>query len=177
MQKSYFTFFLCFLFIGCIKENTDEPDAGYIVAVGDIAPDFQIQYQDGTTQSLTSFRGKVVLIQFAASWCSVCVKEVMPIMETDFNLKYKGNPDFVMFAVCKGESLEEVQRFVKDTGVTYPLTLDENESIFRLYARADAGVTRNMLVDKEGKIAYLTRLYNEEEFAQLGKIIDTLLQK
>lgn len=176
MRKSFFIIFLCCGFIGCVKDNTDNSDTGYIVKVGDIAPDFQIKYQDGTTQSLTSFRGKVVLIQFAASWCKVC-QNIMPIMESDFNLKYKDNPNFVMFAVCKGESLADVQKFAQDSGVTYPLIPDTNESIFRLYAKADAGVTRNVLIGKDGKIAYLTRLYNEEEFTQLGKIINTLLQK
>ena len=176
MRKSLSIIFLCFVLIGCIKEDTDNSDTGYIVAIGDIAPDFHIKYPDGTTQSLTSLRDKVVLIQFAASWCKVC-QNIMPIMESDFNLKYKDNPDFVMFAVCKGQSLSDVQKFAQDSGVTYPLIPDTDESIFRLYARADAGVTRNVLVDKDGRIAYLTRLYNEEEFTQLGKIIDALLQQ
>lgn len=176
MRNSFLLFLLCSLFVGCVKDEADPTDAGYIVAVGDTAPDFQIHYRDGTTQLLSSFRGKVVLIQFAASWCKVC-QQVMPVMESDFNQKYKEYPDFKIFAVCKGQTLEEVQQFVKDSGVTYPLTLDEEESIFRLYARADAGVTRNVLVDKSGKIAYLTRLYNKEEFSRLGKTIDVLLQK
>ncbi|MDD2911177.1 MAG: TlpA disulfide reductase family protein [Petrimonas sp.] len=168
-------FLLCCFFTGCVKEETDNRDTGFIVAVGDPAPDFQIHYQDGNTQSLISLRGKVVLIQFAASWCKVC-QDIMPLMEREFNLRYKSHPDFTLFAVCRGQTPEEVQQFAEKVKVTYPLTLDEDESIFRLYALAKAGVTRNVLIDKDGKIVYLTRLYNEQEFAQLNKTIDSLLQ-
>jgi len=168
-------FLLCYLFISCVKEETDNRENGFIVSVGDPAPDFQIRYQDGITQSLRSLRGKVVLIQFAASWCKVC-QDIMPIMEKGVNLRYKAHPDFTLFAVCRGQTPEEVKLFAEEAGVTYPLTLDEDESIFRLYALAKAGVTRNVLIDKDGKIVYLTRLYNEQEFAQLNKTIDSLLQ-
>jgi peroxiredoxin len=98
-------------------------------------------------------------------------------MEREFNLRYKSHPDFTLFAVCKGQTAAEVQQFAEESGVTYPLTLDEDESIFRLYAQANAGVTRNVLLDRNGKIVFLTRLYNEQEFVRLGQKIDSLLQK
>ena len=176
MRNSFVLFLLCCLFTCCIKEETDNRDTGFIVAAGNPAPDFLIHYRDGTTQSLKSFRGKVVLIQFAASWCNVC-QEIMPVLERDFNLRYKSHPDFTLFAVCKGQTAAEVQQFAEESGVTYPLTLDEDESIFRLYAQANAGVTRNVLLDRNGKIVFLTRLYNEQEFVRLGQKIDSLLQK
>ncbi|MGI6047721.1 MAG: hypothetical protein ACOYEG_06895 [Petrimonas sp.] len=62
MRNSFLPFLLCCLFIGSVKEETDNNDEGYIVSVGDIAPDFQIQYQDGSTQSLTSLLGKIVYL-------------------------------------------------------------------------------------------------------------------
>jgi hypothetical protein len=59
--------------------------------------------------------------------------------------------------------------------VTYPPALDPSADLFAKYAERKAGITRNVLVDKEGKIVMLTRLYNEEEFASLCKKIDEML--
>ena len=64
----------------------------------------------------------------------------------------------------------------KSTGVTYPLGLDPGADIFAKYALRDAGITRNVLIDREGKIVKLTRLYNEEEFASLVQQINEMLK-
>lgn len=61
---------------------------GYIVRVGEMAPDFTITLTDGKQVSLSSLRGKVVMLQFTASWCGVCRKE-MPFIEKDIWLKHK----------------------------------------------------------------------------------------
>ena len=68
-----------------------------------------------------------------------------------------------------------VVAFAKRTGVTYPLALDPGADIFARYADRKAGMTRNVLIDKAGKIVMLTRLYNEEEFSSLCKKIDEML--
>ena len=57
-------------------------------------------------------------------------------------------------------SLEKVIAFGKSTGVTYPLGMDPGADIFAKYALRKAGITRNVLIDKEGRIVKLTRLYN-----------------
>ena len=67
--------------------------------------------------------------------------------------------------------------FGKSTGVTYPLGLDPGADIFAKYALRNAGITRNVLIDKDGRIVMLTRLYNEKEFAALTKKIDEMLAK
>ena len=67
--------------------------------------------------------------------------------------------------------------FAKTTGVTYPLGLDPGADIFAKYDLRNSGITRNVLIDREGKIVKLTRLYNEEEFASLVRQIDEMLKK
>ena len=151
------------------------PDSlGYIVKVGDVAPDFEMQLTDGTKQKLSDLRGKVVMLQFTASWCGVCRKE-MPFIEKDIWLKHKENPNFALMGIDRDEPLETVIEFGKKTGITYPMALDPGADIFAKYADRQAGITRNVLVDKDGKIVMLTRLYNEEEFAALCKKIDEML--
>jgi len=66
---------------------------------------------------------------------------------------------------------------VEITKITCPIGLDPRADIFALYAERNAGITRNVIVDKAGKIVLLTRLYNEEEFAKMTEKIDDLLQQ
>ncbi|WP_077153641.1 TlpA family protein disulfide reductase [Bacteroides bouchesdurhonensis] len=151
-------------------------NAGYIVKVGEMAPDFTIILTDGKQVTLSSLRGKVVMLQFTASWCGVCRKE-MPFIEKDIWLKHKDNADFALIGIDRDEPLDKVLAFAKSTGVTYPLGLDPGADIFAKYALRDAGITRNVLIDREGRIVMLTRLYNEEEFASLVEKINEMLKQ
>ncbi|MDD3039933.1 TlpA disulfide reductase family protein [Bacteroides sp.] len=149
---------------------------GYIVKVGEMAPNFTIILTDGTQVTLSSLRGKVVMLQFTASWCGVCRAE-MPFIEKDIWLKHKDNADFALIGIDRDEPLDKVLAFAKSTGVTYPLGLDPGADIFAKYALRDAGITRNVLIDREGRIVKLTRLYNEEEFASLVEKINEMLKQ
>ena len=66
----------------CTGLKAQSDDRGYLVKTGDMAPDIEIRYTDGTIKKLSDFRGKVVMLQFTASWCGVCRKE-MPFIEKD----------------------------------------------------------------------------------------------
>ena len=158
-----------------VEAGTHEPDSvGYIVRVGDIAPELEMDLTDGQKVKLSELRGKVVMLQFTASWCGVCRKE-MPFIESDIWQKHKANPNFALYGVDRDEPVETVKAFAEKTGVTYPLALDPGADHFAKYADRKAGITRNVLIDKTGKIVMLTRLYNEEEFASLCKKIDEML--
>ena len=146
------------------------PDSrGYIVKVGDMAPDFEMTLTDGSNVKLSDLRGQVVMLQFTASWCGVCRKE-MPHIEKQIWQAYK-DKGLKVFGVDRDEPVEKALEMVKATGITYGMGLDPNADIFGLYADKKAGVTRNVLINKEGKIVFLTRLFNEEEFETLVKKI------
>jgi len=150
-------------------------DRGYIVKLGDTAPDFSMKLTDGKTLKLSDLRGKTIMLQFTASWCGVCRKE-MPFIESDIWQKYKSNSAFALLAIDRDEPLETVQRFAESTKKTYPIGLDPAANIFSLFAQREAGITRNVLIDKTGKIVMLTRLYNETEFEALKLKIEELLK-
>jgi peroxiredoxin len=149
-------------------------DRNYLVKVEDRAPDFEMAMPDGTMMKLSSLRGKVVMLQFTASWCGVCRQE-MPFIESDIWQKHKGNPNFALYGIDRDEPAETVISFAKKTGVTYPVGLDPKGGIFGLYAAKDAGITRNVIIGKDGRIVMLTRLYDPEEFKEMVKVIDNLL--
>jgi hypothetical protein len=67
--------------------------------------------------------------------------------------------------------------FARDVGVTYPMVLDPGAEIFAMFAHKKAGVTRNVIIDKEGKIAFLTRLFNHDEFNAMKDKIAELLSE
>jgi peroxiredoxin len=150
-------------------------DYGYIVKTGQQVPDFSMTTTNGKTIRMADLKGKVVMLQFTASWCSVCRKE-MPHIESDIWEKYKNNPNFALFGIDLDEPKKIVEKFAKQIPVTYPLALDPKGGIFYQFAEQKAGVTRNVIVDKTGKIVYMTRLYKEEEFQEMKKVIAGLLK-
>ena len=153
------------------------PDSvGYLVKVGDMAPDFTVELTDGSKVTLSTLRGKLVMLQFTASWCGVCRKE-MPFIESDIWQPNKERKDFVLIGIDRDEPLEKVKEFAQQTKVTCPLGLDPGADIFALYADRQAGITRNVLIDPDGRIIKLTRLYNPEEFASLVALINERLEK
>ena len=147
-------------------------DRGYIVEVGDMAPDFEMEFTDGQKTKLSELRGKIVILQFTASWCSVCRLE-MPHLEKDVWQKYK-DQNVLLIGVDRDEPLETVIAFQKKIGITYPLALDPGASIFGLFAKKDAGVTRNVVIDKTGKIVFLTRLFEEKEYQEMLNVLKKL---
>jgi len=150
-------------------------DNGYIVKPGDLAPDFIIKEAGGKTYKLTDLRGKVVMLQFTASWCSVCRKE-MPFIERDIWLpgKEKG---LVVIGIDRDEPVKTVLKFRDDMKITYPLALDPGADIFALFALKESGVTRNVIIDRNGRIIFLTRLFEREEFDRMRDTIFSELAK
>ena len=141
----------------------------YLVRVGEVAPDFTVNEAGGKSYRLKDLRGKTIMLQFTASWCSVCRQE-MPFIETEI-WKTGKDKGLVVIGIDRNEPVDKVIKFRKDIGVTYPLALDPGAEIFGLFALKEAGVTRNVIIDRTGKIVFLTRLFDREEFNRMKKVI------
>jgi len=76
-----------------IPKQNIPADYGYIVKIGQQLPEIELVLTDGKKITTSDLKGKVVMLQFTASWCSVCRKE-MPHIENDIWLKHKNNKDF-----------------------------------------------------------------------------------
>ena len=170
-MKLIYRLLLLLLFITTFSVlNAQEEDRGYIVKVGDKIPDsIIVKLTDGSVVNVNNLKGKIVLLQFTASWCSVCIKE-MPHLENEVWKVYK-DKGLVFVGIDRDEPIERVKEFKSKLKITYPLALDPGANIFAKFAHKEAGVTRNILIDKDGTIIYLTRLYDEHEFAGLKKKI------
>ena len=163
------------IFAFSIACGTNEDNRGYKVNIGDTCPEFILPLMDGTPISNESLHGKVSVIQFTASWCGVCRKE-MPHLESEVWQEFKGE-DFILLGVDLKETPEKTKSFIEEMQVTYPIALDTNGYVFEQFTLPKAGVTRNIVLDREGKIIFLTRLFDRVEFYQMIEVIRKELEK
>jgi peroxiredoxin len=172
ITKKTITFLLFILIYGFVYCQ-NETNRGYKVSVGDPLPALEMNMINGEVWTNKNLKNKVVVIQFTGSWCSVCRRE-MPELEEKVWQEFK-NEDFLLIGVDTKEPKEKVDRFIEKMEVTYPISYDSDGKIFSDFTIEGAGVTRNIVVDKNGKIVFLTRLYEEKEFNSMIQIIKTLL--
>jgi len=174
MRKLFLTSLSAFLLCSLINAQEKQVyNDGYLVKTGDQAPDFLINEAGGKSYRLSDLKGRVVMLQFTASWCSVCRQE-MPFIEKEIWKPWK-EAGLTVIGIDRDEPLDKVLKFKKEIGVTYPLALDPNADIFGLYALKEAGVTRNVIIDRNGRIVFLTRLFDREEFELMKKAISSQL--
>ena len=170
LKYKYFLFLLTF---SILFGNSNLDNRGYIVKVGDKAPDFTTTLTTGEKIRLSDLKGSVVILQFTASWCSVCRIE-MPHLEKDIWKKFK-NENLALIGIDRDEPLKTVVDFKKEMGTTYPIGLDPGAQIFSLYAEKNSGVTRNIVINQYGEIVFLTRLFEENEYKQMLSVIENLV--
>ena len=163
------------LFFIQLTHSQEDSTRGYKVKVGDQSPKLNFSLMDGTPITNENLKGKVVVLQFTASWCSVCRKE-MPHLEKEVWQRFK-NDDFILIGIDLKETPEKVKHFIKQMKVTYPFTIDSDGALFESFTLPNAGVTRNIVLNKQGEIIFLSRLYEEKEFAEMISIIDATLKK
>ncbi|WP_235441368.1 TlpA disulfide reductase family protein [Paenibacillus sp. IHB B 3415] len=117
---------------------------------GQLAPDFALTDLKGTTVQLSDFKGKIVLINFWATWCPPCQVE-MPHMQNIFQ-DFKAK-DVVILGVnmtLTEENLEVVQTFVNEQQLTFPIVTDEKNEVVQTYQVVAYPTT--YLLDTEGVI-------------------------
>ena len=165
---------ILFLFSTISTISQNDINRGYSVEIGEYAPEINLKLLDGREINNENLLGKVVVIQFTASWCSVCIKE-MPHLEKEVWQRFK-EEDFILVGVDLKEELSVVEDFIKKTKVTYPFAIDKDGTFFESFTLPGAGVTRNIVIDKKGKISFLTRLFDEKEFQKMIEHINLLFK-
>lgn len=123
---------------------------GMPIKEGVAAPDFTGELMDGTSITLSELQGKPVIINFWATWCGPCVKE-MPAFE---RLKDDFGDKIGIIAVNCGDDAGTVKDFVEENGYTFPVVLDEEYSISMLYPTNSIPYT--VVLDAEGKVTHIS---------------------
>ena len=165
-----FLFLLCALPVWLGTEGKDD-DA--LVRKGDKVPGFVVEMFDGTKVDVEDLRGKVVLVNFWATWCPPCREELKRVGK-DIVERFKDR-EFVYLPISREDSREQVARFREENGYAFPMGLDPEREIFSKFA--ESGIPRNFVVDADGKIAYAGLGYEEKAFSRMLEEIEGLLEK
>jgi cytochrome c biogenesis protein CcmG/thiol:disulfide interchange protein DsbE len=118
-----------------------------IVDVGDTAPSFTVTTQNGTRISLDQFGGKVLLLNFWATWCAPCVQEVPSLNQLQ---KQLGNSGLVVLGVSVDRSESAYATFLKRFNIVFPTSRDPQEDISASYGTYR--FPESYLIDKNGKV-------------------------
>lgn len=167
---------MAFLLSACIVAPADEsPEVvkATRTKVGQAAPQFEVTLLDGKKFSLKEQRGKVVVVNFFATWCGPCIEE-MPHLESQIWQKQK-DKKFAFISIGREHSASEVKSFRAKHKLTFPMAGDPKREAYGLYA--EAYIPRTVLIDPEGRIVRQVVGYEEAEFKTLLKSIDDELAK
>ena len=143
-----------------------------LIHAGDVAPDFTVEMLDGSRITLSELRGKVVLVNFWATWCPPCRQE-MSHLQKDVIDRFAGK-DLVVLPISRGEEVKTVENFVEKMGYTFPIGLDGDQSIYKKYA--SNYIPRTVVVGKDGKVVYVAVGYDEEIAKEVDNAITEALK-
>jgi len=133
------------------------------------APDFSLQDIDGKTHTLKSYRGKVVVLNFWATWCPPC-REELPSMERAF-VKLK-DKDVILLGVDVGEDSDTIFTFSADYPVSFPLLLDIDSTVIKSYGVV--GLPTTYVIDKRGRLVYRVIGTRQWDAPEIIKILTSL---
>lgn len=144
-----------------------------LVKTGDNAPDFSFETAPGKTTKLSDLKGKVVWINFFATWCGPCRAELPHLQKEVYN-KLKSEKNFQLIILGREHSWEEINKFKTEQKFDMPFSPDPGRKVFSLYAKQN--IPRNFIIDKDGKIVVSSIGFNEKEFAEIVEKVEKLLK-
>ncbi|MDZ7593898.1 MAG: TlpA disulfide reductase family protein [Thiobacillus sp.] len=144
--------------------------AGFEARAATPAPELKAQDLTGATRTLADYRGKVVLLNFWASWCPPCLRE-MPSMER-LRLQMKGRP-LAIVALDSAETPEEVNAFLSKMKLGFPILLDPDGSNTRRWKVFALPTT--FLLDAQGRVRYVLTGPTEWDEGEALELIESLL--
>jgi peroxiredoxin len=141
------TIFMAFTFFGCSKDN----EKAEVKTID--APDFTLKTLTGEDVTLSQYRGKVVLLDFWATWCGPCMQSIPELVRIQEKYKDKG-------LVVLGVSMDtlsqaddgQIQKFMRTFGITYPVMRDDGTVSSAYYGDSPAAIPTMHIINREGKI-------------------------
>lgn len=151
-----------------------EPDieGTTLVKAGMEAPDFSVELFDGGTLTLSELKGKVVWLNFWATWCPPCRAELKRV-QTDIVDHFAGQ-EFLFLPISRQDTREQVATFREQNGYTFTMGLDPDRAIYDRFA--SNYIPRNFLIDQQGRVVMTSVGYEPEEFEAMIRKAEELLK-
>ena len=137
--------FAAVLLAGCGAAAGDAPPPPAPAATREPAHDFSLKSLDGATVALSTYKGKWVLLNFWATWCPPCIKE-MPYLN-----ELAASRDLVVLGVNFNEDAATARRYVEENAITFPILLEPDDITLLMYQVR--GLPRSFLIAPDGAIA------------------------
>jgi cytochrome c biogenesis protein CcmG/thiol:disulfide interchange protein DsbE len=154
MKKMFLIIILAFSVIAfCVDKNDSKVNSGNnaitVVNPDDSkAPDFSLKSFDGKTVKLSDYKGKVIIIDFWATWCPPCRKGIPDLVS--IQNEYKNDVVIIGISLDGEKTLKDVPGFVKSYGINYPIVYGD-EKVVAAYGGIE-GIPTAFVVDKKGNV-------------------------
>ena len=161
--------FILLTLLAPLFSRAQQPDTTTFTKVGDTAPLFDFAISKTQKVNLKDYHGKIVLLNFFATWCPPCRME-LPRVQKEIWEKYKDNPKFALFVFGREEGWNVVLPFNEKFKYTFPILPDDGPKIFKLYATQS--IPRNVVVDGDGKIIYQSIMIKSLKMSLIGSRLE-----
>lgn len=134
---------------------------------GDIVTEFSFSTINGDSISIEELKGKLVYINFFATWCSPCMKE-LAVMEEEI-LSEIDSEDFYFIALGRGHTDKQLKTFRATKGFKFNIGNDTDKSLFLRFS--EKGIPLNIIINQEGEIIYKKTGFSDRSLKKIKKTI------
>lgn len=169
-MKRFLLLVLALVFTSSLWADENE---GNLTQKGQAAPTFTVTSLDGEQFKLSDLKGKVILVNFFATWCGPCMKE-LPELEKQLWPRFK-NENFKMISIGREHTKAELKKFQSAKKFTFPIAADPQRQIYAKYA--EKYIPRNYIINKEGQVIFQGKGFSQKELDEMMMIIEKAIKE